>query len=339
MPIFHEHKALQVHIPKTAGTTISHILGLKRELSKSPTYQKEYLFGEQGLRKHGTPYQHMTFSEICEEVKAEVLDEYFKFTFVRNPWDRLVSELFWINSQRAKIKPPLDLDQIINGAKAGSRRLIPQVNYIKNKQGKCDMDYIGSFENFKEDWLEVSDILEVPITAHTYKSNCVGYLVNKTSERIFLQEGDGPIINLLPDEKIDAFKRSDFEEMSNQDEFIIKVANSIKDLKSQNFKIYHKIPKGFMLKSEKMNLAYEFLINDADTQLSTLEFSCDSNLWLDYKLVRPDMGSYELKNTGVDIYNFNKINRKNYREYYNTKSEKAVRKLYEEDIDTFRYTF
>ena len=43
--------------------------------------------------------------------------------------------------------------------------------------------------------------------------------------------------------------------------------------------------------------------------------------------------------TYLDSFHFNKINRKNYREYYNDKTKKLVAEIYEDDIDTFKYTF
>lgn len=71
IPGFHEHKAIFVHIPKAAGSSVS-----------------ETLFGEpvghRPIRRHRLYSPHLS-------------DKYFKFTFVRNPWDRLYSAYHYFN--------------------------------------------------------------------------------------------------------------------------------------------------------------------------------------------------------------------------------------------------
>lgn len=63
-------KVIFVHIPKTGGTSIR--MSLK---------------GMHLLK------QHRTMDEVPEWCD---IDDYFKFTFVRNPWDRILSLYFLI---------------------------------------------------------------------------------------------------------------------------------------------------------------------------------------------------------------------------------------------------
>ena len=75
-------------------------------------------------------------------------DEYFKFGFVRNPWDRELSNYFF-NS--GKLKPPEDISfkewLNINLRKGGliDDHNTPQCDYL------TDVDYIARFENYDEE--------------------------------------------------------------------------------------------------------------------------------------------------------------------------------------------
>ena len=67
----HKHKFVYIHVPKTAGCSIG------RTLYKSLNIvDKRY----EGFKIH---HDYLT---------KEILEEYFVFTFVRNPWDRIWSQ-------------------------------------------------------------------------------------------------------------------------------------------------------------------------------------------------------------------------------------------------------
>ena len=73
MPISHEHKAIFVHIPKTGGQSVSKMLGIKK------TKDNYYHYDSKQERTHYTIH-------MIPEL------DYYKFTFVRNPYTRIVSE-------------------------------------------------------------------------------------------------------------------------------------------------------------------------------------------------------------------------------------------------------
>src|SRR5947208_3465937 len=66
------HRCIFIHIPKTAGSSIA--------LS---------LFGEQ--------LEHITYRDY-QIANPRKFDRYFKFAFVRNPWDRVVSSYFFLRN-------------------------------------------------------------------------------------------------------------------------------------------------------------------------------------------------------------------------------------------------
>ena len=78
--ISHEHKCIFVHLPKVAGDSIER--ALTNEGWHTPRGKIPYKI------------QHEPSSSL-KEIYAEFWDEYFKFSFVRNPWDLLISTYMW----------------------------------------------------------------------------------------------------------------------------------------------------------------------------------------------------------------------------------------------------
>ena len=150
---------LFVHIQKNAGSSI------KKELSNFED-TSEY------------KYWH---SFIDPEI--ENLQNYFKFCFVRNPWDRLVS---WYNMMLSKgihndfsgyllsnsknFSEFLDLTNIIyetNKFECNDLYLYPksisfnQLDYVSDNDGKILVDFIGKFENLQEDYNQICDKIKI----------------------------------------------------------------------------------------------------------------------------------------------------------------------------------
>ena len=87
MPISHEHKAIFIHIPKNAGSSIELSMGMQ--------------FGDMhqtlwGVFAHRIVLQHLTAAELKDNyVSRDIWDSYLKFAVVRNPWSKAVSEYNW----------------------------------------------------------------------------------------------------------------------------------------------------------------------------------------------------------------------------------------------------
>ena len=82
-----ERKLLFVHIPKTGGTTI------EREMD-CVCSSKGY-----GV-KAGKAMQHYTCNEYHKNVPFT--DDYWKFSIVRNPYSRFISDFFY-NKERLRV--------------------------------------------------------------------------------------------------------------------------------------------------------------------------------------------------------------------------------------------
>src|SRR6056297_512778 len=87
MPISQKHKVIFVHIPKTAGSSICDWL----DIEQSP----QNLFRNGYLENESFALQHLPISEIKTRIQSKQWQNYFKFTVVRNPIDRLISTFKW----------------------------------------------------------------------------------------------------------------------------------------------------------------------------------------------------------------------------------------------------
>ena len=93
--ISHKHKCIFIHIPKTAGTSIYSFFYPEVSFHfENPDYER--LFGWCPKRK--LHMQHATSKQLLETelITEEEWNTYYKFAFVRNPWDRAYSDYMWM---------------------------------------------------------------------------------------------------------------------------------------------------------------------------------------------------------------------------------------------------
>ena len=85
MPISHELKTVFIHVPKTGGQSISKMLGIPK----------------------GTPHNYywegLTHLRLSAIRDRENIEGYYTFMFVRNPYDKILSEYNWRMKNRHAI--------------------------------------------------------------------------------------------------------------------------------------------------------------------------------------------------------------------------------------------
>jgi len=126
------------------------------------------------LRDNIDDFVYAQSKPILHYIKKEDLEKYFKFTFVRNPWDRMVSLFYFISNRNGTISRFLNLpaDRYYHSKYNGDFNLFmkdfakgfvpyqhlfkPQY-YITTKN--LDLfDFIGRFENLQEDYNHVCSL-------------------------------------------------------------------------------------------------------------------------------------------------------------------------------------
>ena len=138
-----DHKAIFIHNPKVAGTSINNLLRKSGFKSRSLHQSKEGSNdNETGEWKIGAGRRiKRGFSEI-------EWNSYFKFAFVRNPWDRELSNYFFNNKT---FLPPEDVSfkeflntHLLKGGQIDASN-VPQCEYL------TDVNYVARFENYAEE--------------------------------------------------------------------------------------------------------------------------------------------------------------------------------------------
>ena len=116
MPYCDNKEIIFLHIPKTGGTTISKIFDVPFLHDPNPGTTP-------------TP-QHLTCGMLRERVGDEKYDSYYKFTFVRNPWSRILSSYFWRQSLPKK-RPILPFGDFVENA----RQVVSDRQYYQQEFG------------------------------------------------------------------------------------------------------------------------------------------------------------------------------------------------------------
>lgn len=86
MPFCEEKKLLFIHIPKTGGTSIEHSFR---------DFNKEIGVGI----KDNKAMQHYTYFDYKKNL-SEYFNNFMKFSIVRNPYSRIVSDFYFLNSMK-----------------------------------------------------------------------------------------------------------------------------------------------------------------------------------------------------------------------------------------------
>jgi hypothetical protein len=162
--ISHKHKCIFVHIPKAAGTSIEYVF--MEDLGLDMANRHALLLGENTNKTLGPRrVSHLLAKEYVQQhfISQKLFNSYFKFAFVRNPYDRLYSTYKFrkfIDYISFDTYIKLKLEKFINSESEGYF-FKTQYEYLYDS-GKCLVDYIGRFENINDDFNHVLKELNLP---------------------------------------------------------------------------------------------------------------------------------------------------------------------------------
>lgn len=151
-----------IHINKTAGTSIGKAIGLPIK-------------------------DHLMATEVIARIGIDKWNEAYKFTVVRNPWDKVVSHYEY---RRKKNKtqiasrniPFSDWVKMTYGENKDTfyynnpRSFQPQLDWLKDDEGNLAMDYVIKFETINQGFDHVKHVIGLDTSLpHLNASNRASY--------------------------------------------------------------------------------------------------------------------------------------------------------------------
>ena len=183
MIISHEHKFIFLKTTKTAGTSIEIALSEycgPRDVITPVSAEDERIravLGYRGPQNYIVPFaeysvedmffflikgkrkryfNHIPAKVVRRFIGEETWKNYFKFCFVRNPWDRAVSQYYW---RRAEGAPHSFAEFLDSGNLRSLRKKGIDLYTI---DGEVAVDRLCLYENMSEELAFLSDRLQLP---------------------------------------------------------------------------------------------------------------------------------------------------------------------------------
>lgn len=171
--ISHKYKCIFVEVPKTGSTSIRALLGIppKPHLNIWQTkYELEtYWTHYDGRFNRAAAAAYLLLpAHLRRRRGEEIFQNYFKFGFVRNPWDRVVS--LYERREGLQLRERLNFEAFVEWVDFSSSTCIHpvphrnQLDWFVDPHGNVLADFIGRFENLASDWAHVAAKIGLPPT-------------------------------------------------------------------------------------------------------------------------------------------------------------------------------
>jgi hypothetical protein len=155
-----------VHVPKAAGKSVREALA-PYALPRPPKFHS--LLRLFGLPRDYRRYRFRTHGSLRDAQRIlpnELFRDYFKFAFVRNPWDRLVSSYHYIlerpsHPHHRRVRRLGAFSAYVEYEARRGRFL--QYDLLIEAGGRLGMDFVGRFESLAQDFARICDRLGIAV--------------------------------------------------------------------------------------------------------------------------------------------------------------------------------
>ncbi len=148
-----KHKCIFIHVIKTGGVSICKSLGMHKK------------------------QVHISASETMSAV-GNKWGSYFTFSFIRNPWDKMVSQYFYNGQCYTK-----DFNEYISRWYYG-KKFVTSHSCIHSDYFDLDIDFIGRFEALQKDFNFICKKIGKPATTLPHE-NSLPITSGPNGERVF----------------------------------------------------------------------------------------------------------------------------------------------------------
>lgn len=162
-------KIIFVHIPKTGGTSIGEMLGFSETRNYFIDKKDSRIISENHSLK--STLEHRDCKELIRIVGPKVWDSAFKFSIVRNPWDRAYSWYKFnikLNKHRMRQDQISFEDWIIESFERKNSKYFfntklfqSQYDFLSDDTGELAVDFIGRFENLRDELDRIKKIIPI----------------------------------------------------------------------------------------------------------------------------------------------------------------------------------
>ena len=201
--INHDKKAIFIHIPKNGGSYISEILskhyGFKNYYLQRPDHiifckDHDYSVDKHENKIHGTLsyYKSSTYINKIMNMDEKKWNTYFIFTFIRNPYDRVISGWNYCNKSNIPFNNYLYLNNYVNSYQYW-HVFMPQSKHIIDDtiSNKLKINFIGKLENLEDDLknilnkINIKNIIHIPSKKNNKKhDNYKNYYNDQLIEKV-----------------------------------------------------------------------------------------------------------------------------------------------------------
>ena len=224
--INHDLKTVFIHVHKTGGTYLSYMLhkyyGFKNYYLRRPDHdtfcqnkKKTTKYINYENRVIGVLKYYKTSSHLNKKMNMtpQKWNSYYKFCFIRNPYDKIVSAWNHVNRFKIPFNNYLNLINICNDVEY-MHMFMPQVKNIVNEKGLIDINFIGKFENLEEDFQTILKNIGIKNIIHDVKKQ-----MNKREHLDFYKYYDQDTLNKVNFLLLEDFKKLNYPMITHIDIF------------------------------------------------------------------------------------------------------------------------